>query len=88
MAQKRSLFGSVLVCVVVLFTLFVHQRVMAEGSVEALKKQLLEMQQNMNKLMTRIEQLEQKKTDTNRVTRVEESAEAVKVAGLRPFLEV
>jgi len=50
---------------------------MAEDSVEALKKQLLEMQQNMNKLMTRIEQLEQKKTDTNRVTRVEESVKSI-----------
>lgn len=49
----------------------------ADESVEELKKQLLEMQKNMNELMTRIDQLEQQKADSNRVTRVEESVKSI-----------
>ena len=45
--------------------------------VEALKKQLGEMQQEMNELMKRIEELERKKAEAERVTSVEQSVKAV-----------
>ena len=44
---------------------------------EALKKQLGEMQQEMNELMKRIEELEQKKAEAERVTSVEQSVKAI-----------
>ena len=45
--------------------------------VEALKKQLGEMQQEMSELMKRIEDLERKKAEAERVTSVEESVKAI-----------
>ena len=54
-------------------------RVPAAGQepVEALKKQLGDMQQEMSELMKRIEELEQKKAEAGRVTSVEQSVKAI-----------
>jgi len=77
MRQARLRSVAILVLIVALFGVFAHQGVMAEDTVEDLKKQLLEMQKNMNKLTTRIDQLEKKKADTKQVTRVEESVKSI-----------
>ncbi len=49
----------------------------AQEPVEALKKQLGEMQQEMNELMRRIEDVERKKAEAERVTSVEQSVKAI-----------
>ena len=72
-AMKRVVLG----CVAFLLSCGLSGPAAGQEPVEALKKQLGEMQQEMNELMKRIEELEQKKAKADRVTAVEQSVKAV-----------
>ena len=72
-AMKRVVLG----CVAFLLSCGLSGPAAGQEPVEALKKQLGEMQQEMNELMKRIEELEQKKAEADRVTAVEQSVKAV-----------
>lgn len=71
--MKRLVLG----CAVLLVSCGVSVPAGAQEPVEALKKQLGEMQQEMSELMKRIEELERKKAEAGRVTAVEQSVKAV-----------
>ena len=72
-AMKRLVLG----CVVLLLSCGFSGSAAGQEPVEALKKQLREMQQEMGDLMKRIEDLEQKKAEAERVTTVEQSVKAI-----------
>ena len=71
--MKRLVLG----CVAFLLSCGFSGAATGQESVEALKKQLGEMQQEMGDLMKRIEDLEQKKAEAERVTSVEQSVKAI-----------
>lgn len=72
-SMERFLVG----CLVLLLSSGLAGPAGAQEPVDALKKQLNEMQEEMGRLMERIEELEQKKAEAARVTSVEQSVKAI-----------
>ena len=72
-ATNRLVLG----CVAFLLSCGFTGSAAGQEPVEALKKQLGEMQQEMNELMKRIEEIERKKAEAERVTTVEQSVKAI-----------
>ena len=73
LATKRLVLG----CVAFLLSCGFSGSAAGQEPVEALKKQLGEMQQEMGELMKRIEDLEKKKAEAERVTSVEQSVKSI-----------
>lgn len=71
--MKRLLVG----CMVLLLSSGLAGPAGAEEPVDALRKQLREMQEEMGRLMKRIDDLEQKKAEAARVTSVEQSVKSI-----------
>ncbi len=64
-------------CLVLLLSCGLAGPAGAEEPVDALRKQLHEMQEEMGRLLKRIEEIEQKKAEAARVTSVEQSVKAI-----------
>ena len=77
MRRSFSAPGLLLACVMFLFSLCASGLAQADESVDKLKRQLIEMQREMGDLMKRIDQLEKKKAESDRVTSVEQSVKSI-----------
>ena len=73
LATKKLVLG----CVAFLLSCGFSGSAAGQEPVDALKKQLGEMQQEMGELMKRIEEIERKKAEAERVTSVEQSVKAI-----------
>ncbi len=71
--MERLLFG----CIVLLLSCGLAGPAGAQESVDALRKQLHEMQEEMGRLMKRIDEFEQKKAEAARVDSVEQSVKSI-----------
>ena len=77
MRRSLAMPGFILGCVAWVMSGAVPGIASADESVDALKRQLAEMQENMDELKERIHRLEDEKTEPQRVTRLEDSVKAI-----------